>query len=697
MHSRQSFTDVQTLNDLQFPTIMDSLKSFSVSESAAKRIFQLQPTNRFKQIHFELNQSWERLQIMYKFPSFPALEFEELNREISLLGTDDSVLSIEGFMRIYSASHLINEFLLFFKKNPGYSHLLQVFDTCFITEDLILPVKKIFDVTGTRQIKDDATTELQKIRSEIKALRQRINRNFEREMRKLIKDGFLGETCESFTANRRVLTVQSVYKRRIPGTIHGSSKTGSLTYIEPRVNVALNNELDCLFDDEQKEIYKILKSLTLQFQKHLPLIKAYQKALVDFDFITAKARLAKQMEATLPLIQTTQNMHWKQAFHPILKSTNQQHKKTTLAQDFELSPQKRMLVISGPNAGGKSITLKTFGLLQCMLQSGMLIPVLPESKVCFFRQLYSDIGDNQSIENELSTYSYRLKRMKFFLEKAGPKTALLLDEFGTGSDPELGGALAEVFFEKLYETQCFAMVTTHYSSIKLKASELSAAQNGSMKFDIKTLKPLYQLELGIPGSSFTFEVAKINGIPEEMIISAKKSLSSENQKFDKLLSSLQIEKQFIKKSIKDNKISRAQLDEELHKVQAQAEFYSKKSKQLSRQSDEQAHWILLGQKFEKFLNRYQPGQRKKKENDVLMEEIRAFFIKSKLKSKSNKVKATIKKSDVTLPIHSFNIGEKVRIAGTKQVGIIESIDKQKVGLIVNALKISVSLNKLLPF
>ncbi len=697
MQKAPSFTDIQTLQELQFTDVLAHLSGFAISKSGIDKLHQLIPSNRYKSLIHQLTQTKERLDIILQKRTFPALEFDELLTELKFLGIEDAVLSLEGFIRIHDASNLVNAYLKFFEHAASFSTLAQVFQDCYHTDELVERITKIIDVKQTKNIKDDATPELAKIRQEIKVIRQKINRNFEREMRKLVKDGLLGETYESFIDNRRVLTVQSGFKRRVPGTILGASKTGSLTYIEPKVNEALNHELSCLFDDEKREVYRILKALTAQFRIHLPLIQAYQTALVNFDVINAKARLAFHMEATLPALSKEKSMHWSCAYHPLLRQNNQAQGKPTIPQEFSLDQTHRMLVISGPNAGGKSLTMKTFGLLQCMLQAGLLIPVHSDSKACFFEQLYSDIGDNQSIENELSTYSYRLQRMKFFLEQSNPNTFLLLDEFGTGSDPELGGALAEIFFERLYDKGCFAIITTHYAAIKFKASELAQAVNGAMKFDLKSLKPLYQLELGMPGSSFTFEVASINGIPADLLKAAKQRLSLEAKRFNELLSTLQQEKRYLQKMIQEHKNAQEAMAEELLKVREQADFYTRKTKVLGTQSDEQAKWIQLGQRMEKYLSRFNPSARKRKENEALMEEIRAFFLKSTVKPIVKKPNPVTKKT-----VHSpaplvFKVGEKVRLAGSKQVAIIEAIEKSKAQLLVNNMKISVPLDKLLPF
>lgn len=442
--------DDQTLRDLEFDEIRNWLMQFAIGPSARKRLEALTPSNNFDDIEKQLLRLNEFKQIRTEGESFPALDFDELLAEIKLLPVHNSVLQQEGFVRITRASDLVNTIIVFFdKRTQDYPQLCELLSNVYFTRELIESIDKVFDRKGN--IKDDASAELAHIRQQIGKIRNQINKNFEKELRKHIKEGWLGETKEAFVNERRVLTVQSTHKRKIGGAVVGSSKTGSLTFIEPAINVPLNNEMELLLDDERKEIFRILQALTKEIAHHLPLIEAYQTLLVELDFIHSKTKLAIELNANLPGIVRSTRIELIDAFHPILWRSNKAQGKITLPQSLSLEPTSRMLVISGPNAGGKSITLKTIGLLQLMLQSGLLIPVHQNSKFCFFQQVLSDIGDNQSIENELSTYSYRLKRMKHFLNVANKRTLLLLDEFGTGSDPELGGALAEVFFEELYQ------------------------------------------------------------------------------------------------------------------------------------------------------------------------------------------------------------------------------------------------------
>jgi DNA mismatch repair protein MutS2 len=407
-------TDQQTLHDLEFEVIKNWLEKFCIGPSALQRVKTLQPSSQFQVLRQELTRLDELRKVRVHGEKFPLLEFEELEQEIKLLGIQRSVISLEGFRRIYQASELVNALVLFFETSLfKYPLLQELTGNVYFTKAIIEEIDQVFDRNG--QIKDDASPELAEIRTRIRVLRNQINKNFDKELRRYNKDKVLAETLETYVNERRVLTVLSTFKRKVPGNIHGSSKTGSLTFIEPLVNVPLNNELEFLFDDERKEIHRILQALTALMVQYRPLISAYQILLTKLDFLNAKCKLALEMEAVLPAIGQHPGMHLKQAYHPLLRRSNQLAGKPTFAQELKLEQKSRMLVISGPNAGGKSITLKTVGLLQLMLQSGLLVPVAPDSQMCFFKQIYSDIGDNQSIENELSTYSYRLQRMKFFL------------------------------------------------------------------------------------------------------------------------------------------------------------------------------------------------------------------------------------------------------------------------------------------
>ncbi|MFM7667162.1 MAG: endonuclease MutS2 [Bacteroidota bacterium] len=697
-------SDKQTLIDLEFNVIIEWLEQYAIEKTALKKIKDLTPSNDFSRIEFDLNQLHELRSIRISNESFPAVDFEELEVEIKLLKIHNAVISIEGFRRIYQASNLVNRLVSFFEnQRRRYPNLEKIVENCEINYEINKRIDLVFDRAGN--VKDDASPQLLEIRHRIKSLRNQINRNFDRELRKLLKDQILGDVTEGFINERRVLSVQSSFKRKVPGNVHGSSKTGSLTYVEPQANVPLNNEMEFLLDDERKEIQRILRQLTSEISIYYKLIKSYQQCLVDFDFLNAKCRLALEMNAVLPLINRKTEFDYLEAFHPILRNSNSLVKKDTKSQSIRMNATQRMVVISGPNAGGKSITLKTVGLLQLMLQSGLLLPVNETSKACFFQQIYSDIGDNQSIENELSTYSYRLQRMNHFLKASNHRTLLLLDEFGTGSDPELGGALAEVFFEELYKKSAFAVITTHYSNIKLKANALKNAVNGCMLFNTSTLKPKYEFALGQPGSSFTFEVARMNGINPDLISSAKGLLDEKKVMLDRLLNELQSNKNELDRLIQENKESQVKAHEARNLFIQKKEHYENRIKSQQSLIEQNNKLLSVGKKMMYFIEKFNLKSQKKDANMVLWEEVKNFMKLEKLKTQ---VKIQKKKSEYTtvnvnkpnqIKQDSFNqqmitLGSSVQVIGTNQIGIVQNITGKYVEVIFGNSLLKVQLQKL---
>ena len=696
-------TDQQTLHDLEFEAIKNWLEKFCIGPTALKQVQTLQPRMQFQMLRQELNRLDELRRVRIHGERFPQLEFEELLQEIKLLGIQKAVISLEGFRRIYQASELVNALVLFFENALfKYPLLEELTNDVYYTKEITNEIDQVFDRNG--QIKDDASPELAGIRARIKVLRNQINKNFDKELRRYNKDKVLAETLETYVNERRVLTVLSTFKRKVPGNIHGSSKTGSLTFVEPQVNVPLNNELEYLFDDERKEIHRILQALTGLMVQYKPLIEAYQLLLTRIDLLNAKCKLALEMEAVLPAIGQQPGVHLKQAYHPLLRRANQQAGKPTFAQEIRLQQKSRMLVISGPNAGGKSITLKTIGLLQLMLQAGLLVPVAPDSQMCFFKQIYSDIGDNQSIENELSTYSYRLQRMKFFLSRSNAQTLLLLDEFGTGSDPELGAALAEVFFEQMYALQTFAVVTTHYSNIKLKADELPEASNGCMLFNEKDLSPLYQFSLGQPGSSFTFEVAQLNGISKQLILDAKQRLNQQKVRLDTLLSSLQKERnqllaqnKRLAEAAKAAERSSVQHEEEIQKLQY-------KQTQVTQVQETNQRQLQAGKKMLAFIEKFNATSRKKEVNTALFQELTQYLRmeKSKQQIKKKTVLPTASQKPTKKEVQRaekyeqerIKLGSQVQLIQTNRIGIVEEIKGKQLTVIFGQARIKVQLEKL---
>ena len=701
--------DAQTLLDLEFNTIQQWLTDYAVGETARERLEKLTPSKDAFSVQKSLNALAELKAIRDEGETFPRIEFEEIRSEIKLLPIQNASIQLDGFLRIYQASILVNSLIYFFDKRADQFPLLtEVLADAYFTNEIIDAIEKVFDKHGN--VKDDASEALATIRAAIRNVRKQINRNFDKEARKLIKENILGETKETYINDRRVLTVLSQHKRKIPGSVVGSSKTGSLTYIEPQINIPLNNELEMLLDDERKEIFRILQELKKEIQVHYELIKTYQFILTEFDFINAKCRLAVDLDASLPSIQTELELELIAAYHPILWKSHRAQKKVTHPQSVKMDKFSRMLVISGPNAGGKSITLKTVGLLQIMLQSGLLVPVHQNSKMCFFDTILSDIGDNQSIANELSTYSYRLKRMKTFLDAANRHTLLLLDEFGTGSDPDLGGALAESIFEAFYNRKCFGVITTHYANIKLKADRLKNAVNGCMLFNSETLEPTYRFSVGQPGSSFTFEVATINGIPPEIIEDAKSKLDDKKVQMDRLLNDLQKEKTYLERLNKEHIEAQAIAQRSLNEYEARKADYEEKLKRIREQADVTNKLVGFGKKMKTYVDRYNVKSRKKSVNDPLLDEINKYLavertkidaaiLSKKEKERIEAARPSKKKKERPeldpYQRHKIKINSRVKLIATKQVGVVEEVSGDNVTVAFGFMRMKVAREKLM--
>jgi DNA mismatch repair protein MutS2 len=693
--------DEQVASDLEFDRIRTMLAAKALQPTAESRAHALAPIKNSRSIVRTLNETEELRLIKVEGEPFPSLEFEEMQHEIRLIEIRDSVLDEGSFNKISRASHTVNQIVTYLKnKREEYPRLSYIQKDLVYTKDLINPIAKVFDAKG--QISDNASPTLSTIREEMTGLRRKISRNFNSVMKDLQGKDMLADIREGFVNNRRALAVESTYKRRVNGNVLGSSNTGTITFIEPGVVIPMNHELEILRDDERKEKRRILKELTRIARRNLPLIRNYQTALIEFDWIQARTRLAIEFSACLPRIIKTPGINLIDSYHPLLVQTNEAIGIQTHPQTLQLSKNSRILVISGPNAGGKSITLKTVGLLQVMLQSGLLIPVDPKSEVGFFDSILTDIGDNQSIENQLSTYSYRLGRMRHFLEVSDSKSLLLLDEFGTGSDPELGGALAEVFFEELYERGVFGVITTHYANIKSRAAELKHAINASMLFNRDTLAPLFKLEIGNPGSSFTFEVAETNGISLSLISRAKSKLDIRKVELDALIGDLQKGKANLAKLT--NRQLRAEVDAEKTTMEARKikSQFSEKSVALNEATEEFNLAITRGKKLSQFIDRFKPG----KNNSALLEEINKFLAveNSRLEEAAHRnARNTARSKNASIqaekrrPNHrsdEIKKGSKVKLRNGKERGEVISIQGKTATVMFGAFKTRVGINKL---
>jgi DNA mismatch repair protein MutS2 len=422
------------------------------------------------------------------------------------------------------------------------------------------------------RVVDTASVDLARIRMALYRKRNEQRRTFDRMLSKLQKSGYIADIEESFLNGRRVLAIYAEHKRIVKGILHGESDTRRTSFIEPEETIEVNNEIFSLENDERDEEYKILRDLTARLSYQSPLLKQYMEVLGEYDFIRAKAKLAQTMDAHIPHVEDSSGIKLIKAYHPLLLIYNKKSGKQVIPLDLTLDEKNRILLISGPNAGGKTVCLKTTGLLQMMVQAGLLVPVHPDSVFGIFKQLMIHIGDTQSIEFELSTYSAHLKNMKYFMEDANGRTMFFIDELGSGSDPNLGGAFAEVFLEQLLKRHAYGIVTTHYLNLKVMASKTSGIINGAMAFDEKSLLPMYKLNLGKPGSSYTFAIAERIGLSQELINRAKELVDENHFTLDKLLNrteqdlrKIEGKEKDLQKMIKENEVLRKSLNQQLER------------------------------------------------------------------------------------------------------------------------------------
>lgn len=708
----------EDLKELEFPELLAEISPFAFSPKTAERISALRPFG-IDEAEISLKKVAEYVASFESDNSIPFNEYDDIDEELNLMLIENFRLDNAAFLKIKSLTEQIARLQKFY---PVYEdlflHLNNDVKDLEYRKEIVDKIDKVFNRFG--EVKSDSSPILKTLRADISHAKKAIQENFNRALTALTSTDYLDDIKESIVDDQRVLAVKSGYKKRVPGRVLGLSKTGSITYIQPESVVKHQFKLREDIEEEKKEVDKILRKLTFEISEFQPQLYSYQQYIFDLDITRAKAKFAEKIGGILPKINRHRTMRLVNAFHPLLLIRNQVEKKKIFPQTLTLTEQNRILCISGPNAGGKSITLKTVGLLQLMIQTGILVPVHARSEMFFFEKLMTDIGDNQSIENHLSTYSSRLKKMAKIIKEADSKTLLLIDEFGTGSDPELGGALAESFLEFFYDKKSFSIITTHYTNIKLVIEQLPHAINAAMLFDEYSLEPLYKLEVGQAGSSFTFEVAEKNKIPKFIIESAKKKVEHDILNLDKTIVKLQQEKfevEKIKTDLAEKRDSTQNKKENLEKLNDQLE---QKLFNFQKLYEDEHRKLQFGNKIEGYIDSYIKGKSRKL--------VVADFVKileqekfrklgadkdenKKLQVVKRKITQQLKKVDVQEKIVETNekmedkrireravwmkIGQRVRIPGSTSVGTIEKIEKNgKVSVNYGTFKTNISGDEL---
>lgn len=710
----------KTLQDLEFNTILDTISAYCTTELGYQKAQEILPFKNKSELLANLKQTSEYVASFTNNNAIPNHGFETISNELKFLGIKDSFLEAPSFKKIAVLTENTQVLVKYFKKfEEYYPELSKKASEITIEKQILQSIQQVFDKYG--EIKNNASSDLVYIRKNIQVVRGKINQSFGLALSQYNSSGYLDDIKETIVENRRVLAVLAMYRKKVKGSVLGSSKSGNIVYIEPETTLRYSRELADLIQDEREEIIRILKNLTNELRPFIPLLEEYQAFLSDIDVIAAKAKYAHKINGLLPKISKEKRLFFREAFHPILWLTNKEKKEPIYSQTIELKSDNRIIVISGPNAGGKSITLKTIGLLQLMLQSGILIPVHERSETFLFDRILTDIGDNQSIENHLSTYSYRLKNMNYFLKKCNDKTLFLIDEFGTGSDPELGGALAETFLEEFYAREAFGIITTHYTNLKILANELPFATNANMLFDEKSLEPMFKLHLGQAGSSFTFEVAQKNGIPYGLINRAKKKIEKGKVRFDKTIATLQKERSKLEKTSQNLKQEESKAREESQKLEQINVKIQEKLERYQELYDANQRLIYLGQRLDDMSEKYfnnkdkkvligeflkmveiENSKRKKitKKEKIAKEKVERQ-VKAEVKVKVEEIrkekkekKIEAKKAEENKPKVTLKVGDRVRMIDGKAIGTIDKIEKKKATVNYGIFTSQVSLDQL---
>jgi len=693
-----------TAKRFEFPEVTHRVVKLCGSQKAKDFAAEMEPVEQVDLIEEWLTQTSEAKSISENGIFFPDYAFPNISRELGKLAISNAVLDGQEVIKLRKVAEVATTVIKFMsEKREIYPALKKITNGLVSSKDLIRIIDQVLELNGF--VRSNASKELGAARKSLSEARQKANRAFEALVRKYKKLGWLRDYDESFYNDRRVLAVLSENKRQIDGTLHGSSESGSTSFIEPMNMVALNNDVAEARQREQREEYRILLALTDQIREFKPIIESYEYALGFLDFTFAKAKYAREIDGTKPIISREKDILLINAYHPVLLIQNKAEGKATIPLTMDLNHKKRILVISGPNAGGKSISLKTLGLLQIMFQSGLLIPAAEDSRMAIFKQVFVDIGDDQSIAYELSTYSSRLMKMKHFLLQAHKNTLFFIDEFGTGSDPELGGAIAEVILEDLSQTRAFGVITTHYANIKIMAEQNPALVNGCMLFDEKTLAPKYQLEVGQAGSSYTFEVAQKIGLNPELIGRAKDKLDDRKVKLDKLLVTLQTKKNQLNRETSILQKEKSEIRKEIQSYQQETETFKQKNADLN--FGENKKLIEKGKKYDALLQEWKEKKKRKeiahkltltaekeaakqKEADET-EKLREKQARIKRQRENKKRSAEIDKKRNLKP---FNIGDRVKLKSSRQIGEIEEINKDKATVVFGMVKTIVPISKI---
>jgi len=580
-----------SLQKLSFDDIKNSIKNYCISEMGRGMVDKMQFMSNYDQINKFLRQTNEFKNIIENDQPLPIQSFFDIKKLAEKARIEGTFLSEDEVFQIYSSLQTVFAVIKYFADREGqYPNLEALFEHLPIEKNILKHIEAVIDVKG--KIKPNASRLLSDITTAISKAEQEARKKIDQIYKNAQQNNWVADGSLTVREGRICIPILAENKRKLKGFVHDESSSGQTVFIEPEEVFGLNNKIRDLEFDKRREIIRILTELTNQLRPYVPILLSYHGFLTKLDFVRAKALFSIKIEAEMPILLNETRLKLINAKHPLLMLNHKDVGKSVVLLNVHLDDSVRVLLVSGPNAGGKSVAMKTVGLLQIMAQAGLLIPAAPESEIGIFKQIFADIGDDQSIESDLSTYSAHLSKMKYFTEHTSGKTLVLIDEFGTGTDPLFGGPIAEAVLEEINQKKSFGLITTHYSNLKLYANHAEGIENGSMIFDNLNLKPTYMLEMGKPGSSYAFEIAQKIGLSPKLIELAKSKISVQQRKIDTLLVDLERDK----KEVLDAKIDLDRQRRKNNSLLAENEklkaYYDENKRNLIREAKLEAQQII---------------------------------------------------------------------------------------------------------
>ena len=683
---------------LGFDTIRERLKDACISPLGQDYVEKTRYTDNLQLIDKLLRQTAEFKQIVQYEPDFPNSNYIDVRPHLNRARVEGLALTEAEFFDLKLALRTVQDCLRFLGKRDEESQfpfLRELAGPVGLDKKLTDSLERVIDDRGA--VRDSASPELANIRRRIISEQANLRKRLDSILRQARQNGWIPDDLSlTVRGGRLVIPIAAEHKRKIKGFVHDESQTGQTVFLEPAEVFDANNEIRELEYEERREIYRILLALTDQLRPYLDELKKAVNFLAQIDFIRAKAKLAVQLDAVMPKLHDRPFVNWADARHPLLYLSFLKQQKTVVPLSVRLDEKARILIISGPNAGGKSVALKTIGLVQYMLQCGLLVPMADFSEMGVFQNFFIDIGDEQSLENDLSTYSSHLTAMKQFLIGANKRTLFLIDEFGTGTEPGLGGAIAESILEDLNKSGAYGVVNTHYTNLKVMADKTAGLINGAMRFDGEHLEPLYQLEVGRPGSSFAFEIAQKIGLPKGVIDRAKEKLGNQQVNFEKLLKELDIEKRVFSEKNLEISINQRKVAQQLAEYTALKTRLDNEQKQLLNDAKQKAKSLVkeANQRIENTIREIRENKADRDSTKQIRQELERFEQKE-LKPEPVVV-------DIPKPVEdefeneggAIAVGSYVRITGQNAIGEIIALRGKDAEIRIGDLKSTVKLNRL---